>query len=252
MISLLLATVLSGAPALAAAPSGDVPMRPDLTDPATKRRVQLDVLQGMYDAHMYDDALKVAGELRAQGLDDERLDILQARVMSAKGMRTEASDMLERLVKRKPGSAEAWSTLGVVYADARNFDASAKALEKASRLSPSDAAIFNNLGWVQMTAGKHDKAIESFKRALVLDPSQERTRNNLGFALARAERDIEALEAFRSVGSEADARYNLGVACEMRMDTTSALAQYQAALQAQSDHPLAKAALARLLYRESP
>lgn len=239
------------APARAGA-AADEPMRPDLSDPAVKREVQLDVLEGLYDAGMYDDALRVAGELRSQGVKDDRLDILQAQVMSARGLRTDAISMLQALVRRSPRNAAAWSALGVVFADHKMLSDSIGALEKAARLAPNDAAVLNNLGYVQMASGKFTPAVDSFKKSLMLDPSQARTRNNLGFALARAERDMEALEMFRSSGSEADARYNLGLACELRMDPTSALAHYQAALQSQPDHPQAKAALNRLLHPESP
>lgn len=253
MIHLALVGLLFAvAPGWAGTASADEPVRPDLSDPNVKREVQLDVLEGMYQSGLYEEALRVVAELRSQGIKDDRLDIIQAKVMSGRGLRTDAIAMLQALVKRSPRNADAWSALGVVYADHQKVAESIAALEKAARLAPGDASILNNLGYVQMAAGRFEPAVESFKKALVLDPSQARTRNNLGFALARAERDSEALEMFRSSGSEADARYNLGVACELRMDPTSALAHYQAALQSQPDHPQAKAALSRLLHPESP
>lgn len=249
MIALTLVLALGVADAAAKA---DEPERPDLSDPAVKAQVQLDVLEGLFQAGMLDDALRASAEIRAQGVKDPRLDILQARVMAAKGMRSEATAMLEGVTRKHRRNAEAWAALGIIHADERRIAESVDALEKAAKFSPNDADIRNNLGFVQMAAGRYDDAIDTFKAAIALDPSEARTRNNLGFALARADRDSDALEAFRSAGSEADARYNLGVACELRMDVTSALAQYQAALQAQPEHPQAKAALARLLHEESP
>lgn len=235
-----------------AAARSDAPERPDLSDPAVKARVQLDVLEGLYRAGMLDEALRAAGDIRSQGVKDPRLDILQARVMSAKGMRSEATAMLEGVTRKHRRNAEAWAALGIIHADEERIAESLDALQKAAKFAPNDADVRNNLGFVQMAAGRYDDAIDTFKAAIALDPSEARTRNNLGFALARADRDSDALEAFRSAGSEADARYNLGVACELRMDVTSALAQYQAALQSQPEHPQAKAALARLLHEESP
>lgn len=251
MIFCLLALRLASGPAHAAA-KGEVPERPDLADPVVKEQIQLDVLEGLYRSGMVDDALRAAAEIRSQGVKSQRLDVLQAQVMAAKGLRTEATAMLEGVVDHHPKNADAWAALGIIYADEKRLDVSLKALERAVKLEPADADVRNNLGFVQMVAGRYDDAVDTFKAAIALDPSEVRTRNNLGFALARDSRDSDALEAFRSAGSEADARYNLGVACELRMDVTSALAQYQAALQAQPEHPQAKAALARLLHEESP
>jgi len=228
------------------------PTLPDFSDPEVKRRVQLDLLQGLYDSKMYDDALGVATEMRQQGVKDDRLDILQGKVQSAKGMHNEAIDLLTALTRRSPRNADAWAALGVAYADGERVPDAIAALERAVKLNPKDPASLNNLGYLCMVGGKSDRAIEVFKQALVLDPASARTHNNLGFALARAERDSDALEAFRGGGTEADARYNLGVACELRNDTASALTQYQAAIQIQPDYPQAKAALARLLHQESP
>jgi Tfp pilus assembly protein PilF len=239
------------AAALAGSDDG-IPVRPDLSDPDVKRAVQLDVLEDLVEEQLYEDALRTAADLRAQGVRDERLDVAQARAMAANGLRTEAIALLQGVVKRHPQNAHGWAALGIVSADNKDLVGAVRAFERATRLEPGNAGHHNNLGWVQLATGRPEPAIESFKRSLALDPSQERTRNNLGFALARAERDTEALEVFRSVGSESDARYNLGVACEQRLDTTSALAQYQAALRAQADHPKARAALMRLLPQDSP
>jgi Flp pilus assembly protein TadD len=110
----------------------------------------------------------------------------------------------------------------------------------------------NILGYLEMARGRNQRAVELFEAAIVQDPSNSRTRNNLGFALARLERDTDALAAFRAAGTEADARYDMGVACELRGDTASALTNYQAAISASSQHEPARAALARLLHTESP
>lgn len=225
---------------------------PDLSQPTERAEAQLDVLEGLLRSNMVTDALAVAAQLRASGMHDPRLDLLQARAMHAQGMNAQALDMLTKLTRRTPRSAAAWSELGLVRADQDDTEGAVAALERARRLAPTDAGVLNNLGYLTMAAGRSARAVELFEAALVQDPSSVRTRNNLGFALARLERDTAALEAFRSAGAESDARYNLGVACELRGDTASALNQYQAALSAAPDHPAAAAALARLLHPESP
>lgn len=242
-LALALATPAWARPAAEAAP--------DLTQPAERARAQLDVLDGLVRSGMVSDALGVAAQLRAAGLDDPRLDLLQARAMHAQGMNAQAVAMLRGLTRRTPRDAAVWSELGLVLADLNDTTGAIDALDHARRRAPADAAILNNLGYLRLAANQPDRAVTLFEAALVQDPSSARTRNNLGFALARLERDTEALELFRAAGTEGDARYNLGVACELRGDTASALTQYQAALAAAPEHASAAAALARLLHPES-
>ncbi len=229
-----------------------VEISPDLSQPEARTQAQLDILEGLVDGDMVTDALNVAAELRASGLKSPRLDLLQAEAMHAQGMSSQARDLLTDLVKKTPRNAAAWSELGVVLSDMGEIDGAVAALDRARRLAPDDPKILNNLGYLEMAKGRNTRAVELYEQALKQDPSSARTRNNLGFALARLERDTEALAAFRAAGPEADARYDLGVACELRGDTTSALTNYQAALSASPQHAPASAALARLLHPESP
>lgn len=224
----------------------------DLTDPASRTKAQLDVLEGMVNSGMVTEALQVATQLRAEGLKASRLDLLQARAMHAQGMSSQAADMLRGLVKKEPRNGPAWSVLGIVLSDMKDTDGAVAAMERARRITPDDPAVLNNLGYLQMAKGLNQRAVELFELAIVQDPSNARTRNNLGFALARLERDTDAIAAFRAAGSEADARYNMGVACELRGDTASALTNYQAAVEASPGYAPASAALARMLHTESP
>ncbi len=227
------------------------PVSPDLSQPEERAQAQLDVLEGLVEAGMIDNALEVAAQLRGSGMKDTRLDLLQARAMQGKGMTDQAVSMLRTVTRKEPRNAAAWSELGVVLSDAQDADGAISALERARRLTPNDARVLNNLGYLTMAKGQNQLAVELFQASLVQDPSNARTRNNLGFALARLERDTEALTTFRTAGTEADARYNMGVACELRGDTASALTNYQAAVALSTQSPAA-AALTRLLHPESP
>ncbi len=227
------------------------PVSPDLSQPEERARAQLDVLEGLVQAGMIDNALEVAAQLRSSGMKDSRLDLLQAQAMQGKGMTDQAVSMLRTVTRKEPRNTAAWSELGVVLSDAHDTEGAISALEHARRLQPNDARVLNNLGYLTMSKGQNQRAIELFEAALVQDPSNPRTRNNLGFALARMERDTEALATFRTAGTEADARYNMGVACELRGDTASALTNYEAAVALSTQSPAA-AALTRLLHPESP
>ncbi len=225
---------------------------PDLTRPETKAEAQLDVLEGLVRGGLTADALKVSAQLRAEGMKGARFDILQAEVMHATGLTSQALDMLRAVTRKEPKNAAAWAMLGIVLSDHQETEEAVAALERARRLTPDDAAVLNNLGYLQMARGQNQRAVDLFEQAIIQDPSSLRSRNNLGFAFARLEKDMDALAAFRSASSESDARYNMGVACELRGDTTSALTNYQAAVAANAQHSSARTALARLLHTESP
>lgn len=251
MITLLTCVLLASGAAWAERATPEE-VKPDLGDPAVRLATQLQVLRGLIDAGLLDQALDVARSLREEGVDEPELDLLQARALNLKGQRSEAIRLLEGLIDRRPRQGDAWALLGVVYADAGRAKDGVKALEKAVTIRKDDADVWNNLGYLYMATGRNDDAVDALERAVTLDPTSRRARNNLGFALARLERDMDALEAFRGAGSEADARYNLGVACELRRDTASALNQYRAALQAEPGYTRAREALDRLLPKESP
>jgi len=249
-LSALLLLALLGAPSALAADAGEP--RPDLADPRTRATAQLDVLEGLIEAKMIDQALVVARDLREAGMKEPRLDVLQARAMHARGMDSDAVRLLEEVVSRQPRNADAWAEIGLIRADAKELDIAIAAYQKAARYDQRSAHHQNNLGFLLYARGDYKEAVEAYRAAILLDPSDVRTRNNLGFALARLENDREALEAFRSANDEADARYNLGVACDMRHDRASAINNYQAALAARPGHVQAQNALQALLSAESP
>jgi pentatricopeptide repeat protein len=242
----MLAFLLSAA--LAATPANPA----DWSDARARTDAQVGVIDALVEAGMPEKALSVLAEIRAAGGDDRRLDVLQARALHATGMPTEARAMLDAHTAASPRDPDGWSALGVVLADMGDIPGSIRALERARKLTPNDPAVLNNLGYARLANGDAEPAAALFRASLVQDPAQPRTRNNLGFALARLERDAEALQAFRAAGGdEADARYNLGVACVSRGDRPSALAQFHAALEAKPGHVAAAAALERLL-QEAP
>lgn len=225
---------------------------PDWSEAATREAAQIEVIAGLIEAGMIEQALEAVASVRRAGAEGPALDVLQARAMIAAGMPTDARALLERVLRRHPRDASALMAMGVAQADAGELDAAIASLEKASRIRRNDALILNNLGYAYMARGDTEEAVRQFRASLAADPSKARARNNLGFALARLERDMEALQAFRSAEPEADARYNMGVACELRADTASAIANYQAATVASPGHPAASVALARLLTPGSP
>lgn len=234
-----------------AAPPAENP-QPDLSDARVRLATQLDVLDALVDNNMPEQALAMIGEMHKQGAKDVRIDIAQGRAMHLRGLDHDAERVLEAAVRAHPRSGGAWAALGVLQADIGKLEAAEASLQKAVKLEPKGADIQNNYGFVLLATAKPEAAIVAFQAALALDPSSSRTRNNLGFAYVRLDRYDEALEMFRAAGSEADARYNFAVACEQHGDHTAAITNYQAVLTVQPGHPLAVAALSRLLKESSP
>ena len=218
-------------------------------DPA---RARVEVINGMIDAGLVEQALALCAQLRSQGIVAPELDVAQARALNVQGLHTEAQQLLEQVLKKHKRDAMAWSMLGVVLADQGKLPEAKAALEKANQFKPADPSILNNLGFVTMVGGDLEGAVRYYRAALQADPTQKRTRNNLAFALMRSEQDMEALEMFRSAGPEAEARYNMGVACEWRGDRGGAVIQYQAAVDAAPGYEPAVNALKKLLLEEKP
>lgn len=244
MITLLLATALAA--------SSPEPEGVNWRDAKVAADAQVSVLDALLDQGDPARVLDLLGEIRASGGTDPRFDVVQARALHATGMHDQAVTLLTRYTKAHGRDPEGWSALGVVQADTGHLAEAAVALERARRLNPRDPTVLNNLGFVRLAQGQAAAAVPLLEASLAQDPSQPRTRNNLGFALARLERDDAAFQAFRAAGSEADARYNLGVACLERGDRASATTQFNLSLAAEPGHPAATAALAELLKEASP
>lgn len=231
----------------------DPGIQPDLTNPRVKLETQLDILEGFLDNSMPDQALSMVGEMHKQGVRSVELDVLEARAMHLEGLHHDAERLLRKVTRSSPGHAGAWAQLGVVLADGGKLAEASAALKKATRLAPRDADVLNNHGFVLLASAQPEPALEAFRQALAIDPSSERTRNNLGFALIRLDRYDEAMETFRAAArSEADARYNFGVACEQKGDRAAAIIAYESAIRAQPGHTGAVPALSRILSESSP
>jgi Flp pilus assembly protein TadD len=224
------------------------PARPDLDDPKVRLQTQVEVLDALIAGGMPEQAMAMVTQMHEQGVRDPRVDVAQARAMDLVGMDAEARRILEDVVRRHPRNGPAWAALGLVRADAGDSAGAVAALTRAARFMRQDAKVLNNLGFARMATGDARGAAEVLQKAVQLAPTDPTTRNNLGFALARLERDDEALQLFlAATGSEADARYNLGVACAQRGDRAGAMTNWQAALAAQPEHALAQKALANTI-----
>lgn len=219
--------------------------------------VQLDVIEAMIQQGAIAAALQGITALRAEGMENERLDMLQAKALLAAG---QPSDALSILEASRAKSVERFRLLGLTHLDMGAPDLAAESFHRAIRAARRDAdsrelaALHNNLGFALSATGDYDAAMVVYREALRLDPASARARNNLGFALAAKGEDDEALAAFRlgqppglsEADREANALYNLGLAQQGRGEVAAAVMSYAKALQAQPGHHDAQRALSAL------
>ncbi len=219
--------------------------------------VRLQMAEALVGVGSYSKALGMTAALRAEGVDDMRLDQVQASALNGQELYEETMVLLGTLRHRR--SAESQRLLGLACAGAGHQDQAVLAFDRAARRSSSNddtgarADLYNNLGFALAVEGRHLDAVAAYRKALSLDPTLSRSRNNLGFSLAALERDDEALAAFHAAArldastnpkqSEAAALYNLGLGQDLRGDTDAARDSYAAALEAWPDHAAASAAL---------
>ncbi|MEY3213382.1 MAG: hypothetical protein RIT28_3863 [Pseudomonadota bacterium] len=220
--------------------------------------VQLDLIEAMIQQGAISSALQGITALRAEGMENERLDMLQAKALLAAG---QPSDALSILEGSRSKSVERYRLLGLTHLDMDAPEPAVQAFQRAIRAAKRDtesrelAALHNNLGFALSAMGDYDAAMLVYREALRLDPASARARNNLGFALAAKGEDEEALAAFRlgqpqgltEADREANALYNLGLAQQGRGEVHAAVMSYSKAVQARPGHTDAQNALNSLV-----
>jgi Flp pilus assembly protein TadD len=194
-----------------------------------------------------DEALEMVKRLRDAGEDTVELRLIQARALTAQGVPDESAHLLESIVKEAPKDPEVWSSLGIVYVDLQRTPDAIAAFRKAIDLGSEDAATRNNLGFLLFATGECEASVDHFEKAMAADGTNARYRNNLAFALVCTGDAERALKLLRSTSAtEADARYDMGLAYERLDRVPSAILQYRAALEADPQHAAALEAIERL------
>lgn len=96
-----------------------------------------------------------------------------------------AITLLNTLIKKEPGNARAWYTLGLVYKNQANSERSRDAFETAARLVPSDPDVFYFIGLAQSELGQYENAAGAFRHVLELNPFHASAEFGLARALQR-------------------------------------------------------------------
>ncbi|MCB9734519.1 MAG: tetratricopeptide repeat protein [Deltaproteobacteria bacterium] len=111
--------------------------------------------------------------------DPEALTLL-AGIRMGEGKLVQARVLLEEAIQTEPGYLEALNSLGVVYAQVRNFEASQEVLMRAVAAAPSFAQAWLDLGSAQRGLGQFEAAEKSWQKTLSLDAKLAEAWFNLG------------------------------------------------------------------------
>ena len=146
--------------------------------------------------------------------DEEPLKIDLAAAYSGQGNTAMAVQILSSLLAKDPANVQAQVNLGLVFAEALQYDKAESALRKADALSPGNPSVLTPLAMVLTRLDRKNDAIEVLRKICALDPSSLDAHLNLGIAYADENNVGNALnefsEAVRLAPDSASAHYNKG------------------------------------------
>ncbi len=212
-----------------------------------KQTVRMEIVGTLLENGETLQALELIRLMRADGVDEPQLDMLQGIAMRQQGMMEQAEALLVQAEARDGRNPAVWRELCVLYADDERTEEAISACERATGLDEGDAQAWNNLGFLYLTVAEDPTAAKrALQRAVSLDGTQARYRNNLAYAQVADGDHRAALRTFLTTGTPADAHYNVGTAFERTGDLATAKTYYRRALKMDADHLYADEALQRL------
>ncbi|MCY4478482.1 MAG: tetratricopeptide repeat protein [Rhodospirillales bacterium] len=107
-----------------------------------------------------------------------------------------AAALYQRVLRQRPGHADALHLFGVLHAQAGALEEALPLLTKAARRAPRNAGYLNDLANVFNGLGRLDEAVVRYRRAAALAPANADIRYNFGHALRAAGRTVDAVEWF--------------------------------------------------------
>ena len=141
--------------------------------------------------------------LRASHADHAHLTLSLAMIEERRGAWQHALDLVEPLIKKKPGSVEVLNFWGFTAADhGHDLDKARKRLQAAAALEPGSGAVLDSLGWVSFRAGQLDKAGLFLEQAGRLDPTDAEILAHLGDLYAKRSEPERAAGAYRKALSQ--------------------------------------------------
>jgi len=198
----------------------------------------LSYIDALIKEQQFDNAKQVLAQAKAQGVDEARLNSLEAQGLPKtekpntattsppqellnsllwnyqNGQFSDAEKLSIEITQDFPKHQLAWKVLGAVLGATGRKSKAVNANRKAVDLSPNDAEAHNNLGITLKEMGRLDEAKTSYTQAIALKPDYADAHNNFGNVLKDMGRLGEAHASFtKAIGLKpdyAEAHYNLG------------------------------------------
>jgi len=122
--------------------------------------------------------------------------LAQAQALFRRGRLPEALQLLDTLVRREPGNADAWNLAGIVCHVRREHAAAVRYFERALALGAA-AGVLVNLGFAYQALGQADQARQAYVEATRRDPSLALAWQKLGGLQEGQGQRRDALESYR-------------------------------------------------------
>lgn len=117
----------------------------------------------------------------------------------------------------------------------QRLDESLAIYQKADKDHPKDPTICNDMGLCLARMGRKDEAMAKFHQATLASPEDPRYRNNLAMVLVDSGRAEEALSQLVYAHGKAKGHFNLGILLYRAGDQPGAIANFESALQEDSN-----------------
>ena len=145
-----------------------------------------------------------------------------------------AEDILTKVLKRVPDSAEIHNNLGLVFLMDGKYDEAIEHFRRAIGLDPALTDANYNLGNAFKDRKQFDDAIQFYQKALQQNPCLAEAHNNIGIAFYEKGRFEEAIFHFRKAielrEDYAEAYFNMGNAFRKKKHPDQAMASYRRAV----------------------
>ncbi len=153
----------------------------------------------------WDEAGEILEKLIKENPDSANFYYDLAIVRKEQKRMKEAFELLKKAVELKPHFPDAYKAMGIILAKEGKFSEAIPYLEKAYQQNPSDPEVVFNLGVCHRNLGNNEKALDAFIKAIEIDASYADAYFEAGmiyFALNKKDETIKMLEKFISLDPE--------------------------------------------------
>src|SRR5580692_2386160 len=123
----------------------------------------------------------------------------EAEELLRQGSIAEAKKKIQDELQRNPSSVDAYTLLGIVNTDEKEYANALQSFQQALKLDPNSTRALNNLGNLYVAQNKLDLAEKEFRKVLRLEPGNRDGNYNLGLLLMATGSPLTAISHFERV-----------------------------------------------------